>query len=313
MIIGNVKSMETLKKAVNITGHICMLLQIIILTLVFICTLYIIFGILNNSSLEFLTPFMEQIKTFVISIFGDSIKESQDGIDGRLVLFILAGMLLAFFVIQLRMACGTYSKVVDQKIVEARQKEENEFNKHLAENLHKNITSQKNFLLAIQIRIKSLYRESLTTEVHTDEDLAKYKDEAINKFVQQIRTTEGITLSGDGEIILISANDVEILDGVVTRIWNIANKLKAEYRNVKIGFRAKVAVDVYSSEQRIKDVFKLIRPLLDLNATNEVLCFGNFRNRYQMLPEQGYNIIVKGQYELGGEGDETVWSMVKKD
>ena len=313
MIGSEVKRMESLKKTIGVAGNICMVLQIIVLLVVFACTLYIIFGILENHSLDFLTPYMEAIKSFVISVFGSSIKESQDGIDGRLVLFILAGLLLTFFIVQLRLACNTYSKIVDKKIVAAREKEEADFNKQLEKDMHTDIIKQSHYLLAVQIRAKSLFKDTLTNEVHSLDEIVASKNDAITKFVAHMKQIRGIAFSKDGEIILISSSDINTLDDVVTEIWYIANALKAEYRTKKIGIRTKVAVDSYNPSKSIKNVYKSIRPLLDLNANNEVLCFGNFRNRYNLLENTQYMICIKGQYELGENGDETVWSLVKKD
>ena len=73
MLGSEVKRMESLKKTIGVAGNICMVLQIIVLLVVFACTLYIIFGILGNHSLDFLTPYMESIKSFVISVFGSSL------------------------------------------------------------------------------------------------------------------------------------------------------------------------------------------------------------------------------------------------
>lgn len=308
----SVKSLEFLKRCVTLSGHLCMVLQIVVLSLVFICALYIVFGVFEKSSLEFLAPLMDNIKSFVVSILGDSIKESQDGIDGRLVAFILAGALITFFIVQLRMACNTYSKVVDKKIVEAREEEEKKFNLELEDDMHKGLLRQSNYLLAIQIQVKSLYKESLTHESHSAEEIYNYKMESIEKFYSQIKTLNGVDISRDEDVILINSKNINNIDTIISAVWHVSDQLKAEYRTKKIGFRAKVAVDSYSPYKKFEWVYKQIRPLLGLNANNEVLCFGNFRNRYNLLENCQYTVCIKGQYELNAGSDETVWSIVKK-
>ena len=222
-------------------------------------------------------------------------------------------MLLAFFVVQLKMACNTYSKTLDKQIVYARSKEEKEFNQKLEEDVHKGLMRQHNYLLAIQIRVKSLFKESLTAETHSAEVIYKYKMEALKNFLSQLKTLNGVNVSQDGDIILINSEDINNIDRIVSAIWKISDQIKADLRTHKIGFRARLAVDAYSSYKSLEWVYKQIRPLLGLNTNNEVLCFGNFRNRYELLDNPQHMIVVKGQYKLNSDNDETIWSLVKKD
>jgi len=314
MIGSEVKRFESLKKLVILLRHLFVVLQVAILVMVSLCILYVIFAyVFNSEALNFLNPFINGVIDFIASVFGNSIKESQDGIDGRVVLFILLGIVAVVFIIQLRMACDSGVKVVEKKITEARLKEENVKNKKLQDDMHNNIVSQNHYLIAAQIRVKSLFKESLTSESYSDEELANFKKDASSKFLSKVRALAGITLTEDEDYILISSNSLNNLDYVVTYLWKISEELKAEFRTKKVGFRAKLAVDCYRAGKSTKVVFEMIKPLLDLNANNEVLCFGNFKNRYDMIQNTQYMVVVKGKYELKDGGEDTVWSLVKKD
>ena len=312
-MVNNVKNMETLKKIVNIFYNICMILQIIIFTLIFICILYIIFGVFNNNMLDFLTPLMEGIKSFIISTFGTSIKESQDGIDGRLVLFILTGFLTSFFVIQLKMACELYSKKIDKKIIQIKENEEYKMNIELQSNMERRVAKQTSFLIAVQFRTKSLFKESYTSELHTEEDIVNSKNEAVNKFVKQMSDNHGIHLSKDGDILILYSDNINNVDDIVNKIQKVLNQIKAELKLKNIGIRAKIAIDSYITGTPVKTVYGKIKHLLDITSNNEILCLGNFKNRYNLIRNCQYVISIKGRYALNGNEEETVYNLMKKN
>lgn len=44
-----------------------------------------------------------------------------------------------------------------------------------------------------------------------------------------------------------------------------------------------MAIDVYTNKVLLKDVYADLKTLLTLNMPNEILCYGNFCNRYELM------------------------------
>ena len=50
---------------------------------------------------------------------------------------------------------------------------------------------------------------------------------------------------------------------------------------------------------------------IKINMPDEILCYGNFCNRYQYVKTPKFVAYLKGTYDM--TEDENVWSLVKKD
>lgn len=312
MVIDNVKKFERILKLIKISEHICMFLQIIVLLIIFLCTLHIVLGILHNHALDFINPFIELLKSFTTTLFGQSIKQSQDGIDGREVLFILFAVMVVFFISQLKLALSSIEKNFQKKIVEEKERVEEAFNDQLKQELHDQILSQNSFVLAVQFRIKWLVKGSIGEASPTPEELKNVKMEAAGKFFESIRTYNGLKFSRDNDILIISCGNINEVDNVVNKVWEEIDKLKAEYKEKKYGIRVKLLIDSHKALASVNSVYKKISSLFGLNANNEILCYGNFKNRYELMKDSQYYIAVKGKYEMLDGREETVWSLVKK-
>ncbi len=310
MAVGKVKNLNRIKKGVNILSQIFMLFQILFVIIVLLCSLFLFLGLLKNHALDFLTPFITFAKGFVHTVFGSSVKSSQPEIDGEVVLFILINIFLVFVFAQLKLACKRYSEIVDKKIVEERIKEEESFNRELELELERNLLAQKNFLLIVRIKAKPIVRDSVRSAMVPKEEIEKANNDVMAKFFAEIKTVPGLSFSKDNDILLISSNKFEIIDTAFMKVYEIIDTLKSDYRAQKILLRSRMAVDVYKSNVSLKTVYENIRPLIDLNANNEILCFGNFNNRYKLIQKPKYRIYIKGQYDINDQS-ETVWALVK--
>ena len=47
------------------------------------------------------------------------------------------------------------------------------------------------------------------------------------------------------------------------------------------------------------------------NIPNEILCYGNFCNRYELIKKPHFEAFLKGTYDI--TEDENVWALVKKN
>ena len=308
----SVKSFEKLKQIVKFFEHTCIALQIVVLLAVFLCCLDVILAVFHNNALDVINPFFDFIRGWVTSMFGANIKSTHPDIDGRLVLFVVFGIVLAFFISQIKMALHSFCVVIHSKIVTTKMKVEEDFNKKLKSDIEQDIMDQSNFLMAVQIRIRSVIKDQIGNDGPSIDDMEAAKVEIINKFFEQIKLVKGLRFSKDNDILLLSSTSINNFDLVNTSVSTIIENLRVEYKAKKINVRTRMAVTVYKMTTPMVTAYKSIKPLLDLNALNELLCFGNFRNRYELIANRKYNRAVKGKYDLNNSTEETVWSVVKK-
>ena len=308
----NVKNLERFKKVIKFIAHVCTLSQIIILLMVFICMLYIACGVFEIHLLDFTKPFIEFTKSITVFFFGETIHSNTPDVDGKIVLFVLVNMLLAFFVSQLKIACLSFVKKIDKRIVDAKNAIEKQFNETLQAKMRQDTMAQSHFIIAIQFHLRFLMADGFGITAPTEEEMEKTKYDIISKFFEQIKMMPDLRFTKDGEILLISSGDIKNVDTVMNRIWDIFDTIKAEYKAQKFGVRIRAAIQSYRSTDSANAAYRKIRPLLDLNAVNEMLCFGNFRNRYELIPDNNYIVAIKGKYDLKTGTEESVWYLVKK-
>ena len=309
----NVKNLERFRKVIGLISHICMGVQIVTLIMVFVCMLYIACGIFEVHLLDFTEPFIEFTKSVTTALFGDTVHSNTPDVDGKVVLFVLVNILLTFFVSQLKMAMSDFGKKVDKRIIEAKNEQERQFNNQLQDKLRNDTMAQSHYLIAIQFHLRYLMVEGFGITVPTEEEMEKTKYEIISSFFEQIKPIQGLRFSKDNDILLISSGDMKSVDTVLNKIWDTFNTIKAEYKANKYGVRIRSAIQSFKSTESSNSAYKQIRPLLDLNANNEMLCFGNFRNRYELNSETAYIVAIKGKYDLKTGPEESVWYLVKKD
>ena len=312
MAVGKVKTLNRIKKGVTILSQIFMLCQIIFVIIVLLCSLYLFLGLLKSHAFDFLTPFIAFAKSFIHTVFGSAIKSTQPEIDGEIVLYVFINIFLVFVFAQMKLACKRYVETVDKQIVQERLKEEEAFNRELESELQRDLLAQKNFILLVRLKARPIVRDTVKSSMVPKEEIEKANNDIISKFFEEIKALPGLSFSKDGDILLISSSKFELFENTVTKVFELIDTLKSDYRAKKILLRSRMAADVYKSNVSVKDAYKNIRPLIDLNANNEILCFGNFNNRYKLIKNPKFRIYIKGQYDINSQ-NETVWALVKNN
>ena len=313
MVANNVKKFEGIVKLIKFSENMCMFLQIVVILIVFLCTLHIVLGIFHNHTLDFINPYIDSLKSFTTTMFGEAIKQGKDGVDGREVLFILFAVLVVFFVSQVKIALNSIEKDFQYKIIEEKEKREVAFNNELKQELKNQILMQSSFILAIQFKIKWLMKGTIGEYAPTTEEMQNVKMEAISRFFESMKTFGDLKFSRDNDILIIASNNIDDIDNVLNKVSEEISKLKVQYKEKKYGIRVKLIIDSCKKFSSVNSVYKNIVPLLGLNATNEILCYGNFKNRYELIKNTRYYVAVKGKYELTDGREETVFSIIKKD
>lgn len=313
MIPSKEKSYGRIKKLLKILGNIVTGIQILAILLMLLCILHIAFGVFQIHILDFANPLINSLKDFTTMLYGTNIKHDRDGIDGREVLFILSAMVATYFFAQLRMILDSYVKNMEHKIVEEKEKAEEAINKKMQLELEKETLSQTSFVLAVQFKVRGLTQGTIGAIPPSPEELGKIKMEALGKFYEEIKTFSGVKFSKDDDILIISGSNVNNVDVIIEKIMEIISKLKAKYKVNQYGLRVKLAIESHKPMISFNTIYRNLTPLFGLNAYNEVLCYGNFKNRYELIKNSLYYVSPKGRYELGGKDLETIYCLIKKN
>ena len=309
--MNKVKSYKQQKQMLLVFAIIAMVVQILLVVLILFLSLHAFLLSLNNHMFDFMNPVVAFAKDFVKFFFGNIIKASRPEIDGELVAFIFVTAFVVFVVAQLKIAAKITCDKLDKKIVEEKRIEEERINKELQRELQKDISSNSSFMLAFAFKAVPLIVDSMQIYGEKPIDAEKYETEVRAKLIAAFKTITGVMVSKSNDTLILVCHDFNKIDSVLTSVQGIVQGLKKEYRTQKVVLKVRYAIDCFKPSAPAGTIFKGLVPLLGLNKPNEILCYGNFNNRYKLIKEPQYTIYVNGQYEFNGK-EETVWALVKK-
>lgn len=304
------KNLERFKKLVIFSGHILTIVQIIAIILILLTSLYWLFELTEIHALDFMTPFMNGIKASMQANFGEQLKKGQAGLDGSLFIFIALTGLVIYIVAQLKIFAQATENNIKKAVIKLKQKEEEEFNIQLNIEKQKTLMEYKNIVILVNIFLKSLLRDMYQTENDTKKIDKKLEDAALVAFYNLMKTVPGCGFSKDGNTLIITAKKFELIDIILLKINESLELLKKDYKMKKINLSTQIAVDVYTDKVLLKDVYTDLKTLLKLNLPNEIICYGNFCNRYELIKNPQFEAYLKGTYDI--TDDENIWALVKK-
>ncbi len=305
------KNLEKLKKVIIFLGHILTFIQIVAIILILLTSLYWFFELTEIHMLDFMIPFMDHIKSLMQANFGEQLQKGQAGLDGSLFIFIALTGLIIYIIAQLKIFSNATEKSLAKKIVQVKQKEEDEFNIQLNIEKQKTLMEYKNIVILVNIYLKSLLKDMYQTENDTKKVDKKQEDAALVSFYNMMKALPGCGFSKDGATLIITAKKFDLIDVILLKINESLEILKKEYKMKKINLSAQIAVDVYTDKVLLKDVYTDLKTLLKLNLPNEILCYGNFCNRYELVKRPQFEAYLKGTYDI--TDDENIWALVKKN
>lgn len=309
--MNKVKSYKRQKDILLVGANVAMVVQILLVVLILFLSLHAFLLLLNNHMFDFMNPVVVFAKDFIKFFFGDSIKASRPEIDGELVAFIFVVAFVVFVVAQLKIAAKITCDKLDKKIIEEKRIEEEKINRELQLELKKDISSNSSFMLAFAFKVVPLIVDSMKIYGEQPIDSEKFETEIRAKFIAAFKTVQGVMVSKSNDSLILVCHDFNKIDSVLTSVQGIVQGLKKEYRPQKAVLKVCYAIDCFKPSTQVANIYKGLVPLLGLNKPNEILCYGNFNNRYKLVKEPQYTIYVNGQYELNGKED-TVWALVKK-
>ena len=170
--------------------------------------------------------------------------------------------------------------------------------------------SYKNVIILVNIHLKSFLRDFYQSHNEAKQVDPKQEEIVLVALYNMLKTIQGCNFSKDGKTLIISSKNFDNVDTILLKIDEALTHLQAQLKARKLTISTNMAIDVFPNGVQLKDVYADLKSLLKLNMPNEILCYGNFCNRYEQVKEPKFEAFLKGTYEI--TDDENIWSLVKK-
>lgn len=304
------KGLENIKKLCKLTEHLMVIIQIAAILLILVVSLYWFLSLIGSHAMGFMDSFIEAIQNMMETQFGEELKKGKEGLDGSLFVFIMLILTVLYILSQVKIFLKYTMEALDRKIKVAKQEEEKRFNLQLKAEAHKAILEYKNIVLLVKISLKPILRDAYLAPYANQTVDKKQEDAALVMFYNLMKAVEGCNFSKDNSTLIITCKKFERVDDILNTLTLAIDKLKMDLKAKKLSLSANIAIDVYTDKVLLKDVYADIKTLLKLNIPNEILCYGNFCNRYELVKKPQFEAYLKGTYDI--TEDENVWALVKK-
>lgn len=305
-----VKGLEKQKQICHIFEQIMILIQVVSLFVVFLVSLYWFLELINNHALSFLDSIMNFVKELMKSQFGEELKKGQAGVDGSLFIFIAFVGVVIYISSQIKIFLKFQQASLEKAIVKKKEEETIAFNKQLQSDVKDKIMSYKNVIILVNIHLKSFLRDFYQSHNEAKQVDPRQEEIVLVALYNMLKTIQGCNFSKDGKTLIISSKNFDNVDTILLKIDEALTHLQAQLKARKLTISTNMAIDVFPNGVQLKDVYADLKSLLKLNMPNEILCYGNFCNRYEQVKEPKFEAFLKGTYEI--TDDENIWSLVKK-
>lgn len=308
-----VKGLEKQKQLCHICEQLMVLLQIVSIFFIFITSLYWFLELIGNDMLSFMDSFIKVIKGMMQAQFGEELQKGQAGLDGSLFIFIALLGVSLYVISQVKIFLKCRKDSLEKAIVKKKEQEEAAFNKQLQEDAKRMIMDYKNIVVLINLSLKQVLKgfyQGGENEAAANNNLKKQEEIVLVALYNMLKATPGCNFSKDGKTLIITSKKFELVDTLLLAVDKALSTLNAQLKTRKMSISTFIAIDVFPDRIKLKDVYEDLKTLLQLNMPNEILCYGNFCNRYQYVKEPKFEAYLKGTYDITDE--ENVWSIVKK-
>ena len=297
---------DLLKKFIDVTYMIQIIVTVVILAFAF----YWFFDLINHQFLDFLTPVVENIKEFMHGNFQETMNKGANGMDGSLFLFVVFLGVFVFAVAQLKAYSDIAIFKLGKTINKIKLKREDEFNAQLRAEADKTILAYRNVVLIVRLTARRRFVDDMRSEEEVAKEKKDMEEKVICDFYSRIKDSPCCKFAKNGDQLVITLKGFTHVDKLLYYVTKALEDIRTEARKDGWIVRFYSAIDAYNDKALIKDVYYDLQILLKLNLHNEIICYGNFCNRYYMESNNLFEAYLKGVYEL--TEPENVWSLVKK-
>lgn len=297
---------EFLKKFIDFSYMFQIIISVVILGFAF----YWFFDLINHQFLAFLTPVADNIIEFMRLKFETSSDKGAIGADNSLFLFILFMGVIVLAVTQLKTSADMAIKKIGKLITQIKLKQEDEFNAQLRAEADQVILAYRNVVFIAKFSVRRKFMDDLRSEEEIEKEQKEKEFQLLCDFYNRIKESPCCKFAKNGDLLIVNLKGFAHVDKLLYYVTKALEDIKAEMKRDGWIVRSYCAIDAYDDKALIKDVYYDLQILLKLNLHNEIICYGNFCNRYYMEANNLFEAYLKGVYEL--TEPENVWSLVKK-
>ncbi len=299
-----------LKKFLRTFLDVAFMAQIILSVMIFAFLMYWFFDVLNCQYLAFLTPVANNISEFMHQYFADSLSKGVTKTDGSLFIFIMILLVIIGALTQLKAIAVSSARKVSKIIDKIKIKNEDEFNAQLRIEANQALLAYRNVVLITKLVAKKRLVDDSSTEEQQAQENKEMVDKLICEFYNRIKGAPCCKFAKNGDQLVVTLKGFAQVDKLLYYVDKALDDLRTELRKDNWILRSYSAIDAFDDKALLKDVYYDLQILLKLNLFNEIVCYGNFCNRYYMEPRNLFEAYLKGVYDT--TEPENVWSLVKK-
>ena len=304
------KLFYVLKKFLRMFLDIAFMAQIILSVVIFAFLMYWFFDVLNCQYLAFLTPVADNISEFMHQYFADSLSKGVTKTDGSLFIFIMILLVVIGALTQMKAIAVSSARKVAKIIDKIKIKNEDEFNAQLRAEADQALLAYRNVVLITKLVVKRRVVDDSRTEEEKEQENKEMVDKLVCEFYNRVKGSPCCKFAKNGDQLVVTLKGFAHVDKLLYYVDKALDELRTELRKDNWILRSYSAIDAFDDNALLKDVYYDLQILLKLNLFNEIVCYGNFCNRYYMEPKNLFEAYLKGVYDT--TEPENVWTLVKK-
>lgn len=284
--------------------------QIIFTVIILAFSLYWFMDLVNYQYLAFLTPVADNITEFMHAYFEESLNKGANNTDGSLFLFIMFLVIAITLLSQLKTFSSTIIRKLSRLIDKVKTKKEDEFNAQLRAEADQAILAYRNVVLIVRLAAKKRVVDDRRTEEEKEKEAKDMADKLVCDLYTRIKESPCCKFAKNGDQLVVTLKGFTHVDKLLYYVDKALEDMRTELRKDNWIMKSYGAIDAFDDKALLKDVYYDLQILLKLNLYNEIVCYGNFCNRYYMESKNLFEAYLKGVYDT--TEPENVWTLVKK-
>lgn len=284
--------------------------QIILTVIILAFALYWFMDLINYQYFAFLTPVANNITDFMHAYFEESLNKGANNTDGSLFLFIMFLVIIISFLTQVKSFSTTAIRKLGRTIDRVKSKKEDEFNAQLRAEADQAILAYRNVVLIVRLAVKKRMIDDRRTEEEKEKESKEMVDKLVCDLYARVKESPCCKFAKNGDQLVVTLKGFTHVDKLLYYVDKALEDMRTELRKDNWILKSFGAIDAFDDKALLKDVYYDLQILLKLNLYNEIVCYGNFCNRYYMESKNLFEAYLKGVYDT--TEPENVWTLVKK-
>ncbi len=298
-----------MKRLLRLMIDFAFLLQIVATLLVFVFALYWFFNLVGWQPLDFLTPMADNISNFMHAYFSKQMSQGQQA-DGSLFIFIMLLLVLVGSLGQVKTYVTSVISTVNKLAEQVKSQKEDDFNAQLRAEADQEILAYKNVVLITRLTAKKRIVDDLISEEAAAKEIKDMEERLICDFYNIVKNAPYCKFAKNGDQLVVTLKGFSHVDKLLYYVDKAVSELQDQLKKENWILKTYTAIDAFNDKALLKDVYYDLQILLKLNILNEIICYGNFCNRYYLEPRNLFEAYLKGVYDT--TEPENVWTLVKK-